>query len=89
MTCLDAAYTILKTAGQPLHFEESTQRALAQKLIAPLNRISCGWKPHLRPINHMNSDRTRAISSWQGSIIEGDAATRRCSTILRQPDGHP
>lgn len=35
MTYLDAAYTILKTAGQPLHFEEITQRALAQKLIAP------------------------------------------------------
>lgn len=35
MTYLDAAYTILKAAGQPLHFEEITQRALAQKLIAP------------------------------------------------------
>jgi restriction system protein len=35
MTYLDAAYTILKAAGQPLHFEEITQRALTQKLIAP------------------------------------------------------
>jgi hypothetical protein len=35
MTYLDAAYTILKAAGQPLQFEEITQRALAQKLIAP------------------------------------------------------
>jgi hypothetical protein len=29
MTRLDAAYTILKAAGQPLHFEDITQRALA------------------------------------------------------------
>lgn len=35
MTHFDAAYTILKAAGQPLHFEEITQRALAQKLITP------------------------------------------------------
>lgn len=35
MTYLDAAYTILQTAGQPLHFDDITQRALAQKLIAP------------------------------------------------------
>lgn len=35
MTYLDAAYTILKTAGQPLHYEEIMQRALAQKLITP------------------------------------------------------
>lgn len=35
MTYLDAAYTILQTAGQPLHFDDITQRALTQKLIAP------------------------------------------------------
>ena len=35
MTCLDAARTILKAAGQPLHYEAITERALAQKLIAP------------------------------------------------------
>jgi len=35
MTYLDAAFTILKAAGQPLHFEEITQRALARMLIAP------------------------------------------------------
>lgn len=35
MTYLDAAYAILTTAGQPLRPEEITQRALAQKLIAP------------------------------------------------------
>ena len=35
MTYLNAAYTILKTAGQPLHYAEITQRALAQKLITP------------------------------------------------------
>lgn len=35
MTYLDAAYTILQTAGQPLHYEEITQRALAQGLIQP------------------------------------------------------
>ena len=35
MTYLDAAQTILSAAGQPLHFEEITQRALAQKMIAP------------------------------------------------------
>jgi hypothetical protein len=35
MSCLDAAYTILKAAGQPLRYEEITQRALAQKLISP------------------------------------------------------
>lgn len=35
MTYLDAAHTILKTAGQPLHYEEITQRALAQGLIQP------------------------------------------------------
>ena len=35
MTYRAAAYTILKAAGQPLHFEETTQRVLAQKLIAP------------------------------------------------------
>ena len=34
MTYLDAAYTILKTAGQPLHYVEITQRALTEKLIA-------------------------------------------------------
>jgi len=27
MAYLDAAYSILKTAGQPLHFEEITERA--------------------------------------------------------------
>lgn len=35
MTYLDAAHTILAAAGQPLHFEEITQRALAERLIAP------------------------------------------------------
>jgi restriction system protein len=35
MTYLDAAYTILKAAGQPLRPDEITQRALAQKLISP------------------------------------------------------
>lgn len=35
MTYLDAAYTILKAAGQPLRFEEITERALAQQLISP------------------------------------------------------
>lgn len=35
MTYLDAAYAILEVAGQPLHYEAITQRALAQKLIAP------------------------------------------------------
>lgn len=35
MTYLDAAYTILKAAGQPLRYEEITERALAQKLISP------------------------------------------------------
>lgn len=35
MTYLDAAHTILKAAGQPLHSEEITQAALAQKLISP------------------------------------------------------
>ncbi|MEJ5197593.1 MAG: HTH domain-containing protein [Anaerolineae bacterium] len=29
MTYLDAAYTILKTAGRLLHYEEITERALA------------------------------------------------------------
>ena len=35
MTYVAAAYTILETAGQPLRYEEITQRALAQKLIPP------------------------------------------------------
>lgn len=35
MTYLDAAYAILEAASQPLHYEAITQRALAQKLIAP------------------------------------------------------
>ncbi len=35
MTYLDAAYTILKAAGQPLRYEEITKHALAQKLISP------------------------------------------------------
>jgi len=35
MTYLDAAYAILKSAGQPLHFEDITQQALSQKLIGP------------------------------------------------------
>ena len=35
MTYFYAAYTIRKAAGQPLHFEEITQRALAQKQITP------------------------------------------------------
>ena len=29
MTYLDAAYAILKAAGQPLHFEEITKRAVS------------------------------------------------------------
>jgi restriction system protein len=35
MTYLDAAYAILQAAGEPLHYEEITQRALDQNLIAP------------------------------------------------------
>ncbi|MCS6844126.1 MAG: restriction endonuclease [Caldilineales bacterium] len=35
MTYLDAAYTILKTAGQPLRYEEITERAVARGLISP------------------------------------------------------
>jgi len=35
MTYLDAAYTILKSAGHPLRPDEITQRALEQKLISP------------------------------------------------------
>lgn len=33
MTYLDAAYQVLKQAGQPLHYEEITRRALDQSLI--------------------------------------------------------
>jgi hypothetical protein len=35
MTYLDAAHAILQAAGEPLHYEEITQRALDQNLIAP------------------------------------------------------
>ena len=35
MTYLDAVYTILKAAGQPLHFEEITQRAGSEAHLAP------------------------------------------------------
>jgi restriction system protein len=35
MTYLDAAFAILQSAGEPLHYEEITQRALDQNLIAP------------------------------------------------------
>jgi restriction system protein len=35
MNFLDAAYHILKREGQPLHYTEITQRALAQQLITP------------------------------------------------------
>jgi restriction system protein len=35
MTYLDAAYRILHQAGQPLRYEEITERALAQELISP------------------------------------------------------
>jgi restriction system protein len=35
MTYLDAAYHILQQAGQPLRYEEITERALAQQLISP------------------------------------------------------
>lgn len=35
MTYLDAAHEILKQAGQPLHYREITERALAQDLIQP------------------------------------------------------
>lgn len=34
-TYLDAAYHILHQAGQPLRYEEITDRALAQQLISP------------------------------------------------------
>ncbi|GAP63311.1 hypothetical protein ARMA_1734 [Ardenticatena maritima] len=35
MTYLDAAYVVLRDAGQPLHYREITQRALERGLIAP------------------------------------------------------
>jgi restriction endonuclease Mrr len=35
MTYLDAAYAILRATGEPLHYEELTQRTLDQNLIAP------------------------------------------------------
>ncbi len=35
MTYLEAAYQILKQAGEPLHYKEITERALAQGLIQP------------------------------------------------------
>lgn len=35
MTYLDAAYTILKAADRPLHYEEITKLALEQQLITP------------------------------------------------------
>jgi restriction system protein len=35
MTYLDAAYAVLQAAGEPLHYEEITQRALDQNLITP------------------------------------------------------
>jgi restriction system protein len=35
MTYLDAAYAILQATGETLHYEELTQRALDQNLIAP------------------------------------------------------
>lgn len=38
MTYLDAAYTILQATGEPMHYEEITQRALDQELIAPQGR---------------------------------------------------
>ena len=34
-TYLDAAYHILHQAGQPLRYEDITERALAQQLISP------------------------------------------------------
>ena len=35
MTNLDAAYEVLKQAGQPLRCEQITEQALGQRLIAP------------------------------------------------------
>ena len=35
MTYLDAAYTILHAASEPLHYEDITQRALDRQLITP------------------------------------------------------
>jgi hypothetical protein len=34
-TYLDAAYHIVQQAGQPLRYEEITERVLAQQLISP------------------------------------------------------
>lgn len=34
-TYLDTAYHILHQAGQPLRYEDITERALAQQLISP------------------------------------------------------
>lgn len=39
MTYLDAAYHILHQGGQPLRYEEITERALAQQLISPQQKL--------------------------------------------------
>jgi len=72
MTCLDAARTILKAAGQPLHYEAITERALAQKLVAPATIGSRLYTDTLRQGSRfVRAGRgTCGLAQWQPQGID-------------------
>ncbi len=67
MTYLEAALTILKQAGEPLHYQEIAERALAQKLIRP-----SGLTPNAtmgsRLYTDIKQDESRFIKTGRGTF---------------------
>jgi restriction system protein len=74
MTYLDAAYAILQQAGQPLRYEEITERALAQQLISPQG---------------LTPEATMASRLYTDTLQEGSRFTRAGKGVFGLMDWQP
>ena len=73
-TYLDAAYQILQHAGQPLRYEEITERALAQQLISPQG---------------LTPEATMASRLYTDTLQEGSRFTRVSKGVFGLVDWQP
>ena len=85
MNFLDAAYQIVKEAGQPLHYTEIAQRALSQKLISPKGQTPAATMgSRLYVDTKKENTRFKRVSKGYFSLAErshSDEISQRVETI--------
>lgn len=81
MTYLDAAYTVLQSEKQPLHYTDITRRALAQGLIVPT-----GLTPEATMGSRLYTDTQEKSSRF---VRAGKGHVARRVGISGRPVGNP